>query len=206
MISEGVVVLGAGGHSKVAISTLQAAGIHAQAVLDDDPQKWNTEILGVKILGPIDTESLRDFSCGVIAIGENPIRKEVANRIQLRWITVVHPAAYVHSSVRLGPGTIVFAGAIIQPGTEIGEHVIVNTGATIDHDCSIADFAHVCPGVHLAGGVTVGEGTLLGICSCAIPRIRIGSWSLVGAGSAVVRDLPDGVVAAGIPARTLRAK
>ncbi|MBN1877732.1 MAG: transferase, partial [Anaerolineae bacterium] len=37
---ESVCVLGAGGHAKVVISTLQAAGYRVEAVYDDDAQKW----------------------------------------------------------------------------------------------------------------------------------------------------------------------
>ena len=58
--------------------------------------------------------------------------------------------------------TAVFAGVVIQPDACVGRHVIVNTGASVDHDCVISDFAHVAPGVRLAGGVTVAEGVFIG--------------------------------------------
>ncbi|NLB74776.1 MAG: acetyltransferase, partial [Firmicutes bacterium] len=49
-------------------------------------------------------------------------------------------------------------GAIVNAGTVVGQHAILNTGCTIDHDCKIGSYAHISPGVNLAGGVTVGEG------------------------------------------------
>ena len=45
---------------------------------------------------------------------------------------------------------------------------------------------------------------MLGIGSVAIPGVRIGAWTTVGAGAAVVRDVPDRVVAMGVPARVKR--
>jgi acetyltransferase-like isoleucine patch superfamily enzyme len=79
----------------------------------------------------------------------------------------------------------------------------VNTGATIDHDCIIGDYAHLAPGVHRAGSVQVGEGAFLGIGSVVIPGVKIGRWSTLGAGGVATRDLADGVVAVGVPARAL---
>ena len=116
---------------------------------------------------------------------------------------VVHPSAYVHPSAKLGRGTVVFAGAVVQPDAVIGDHVIVNTGATIDHDCIVGDYAHLAPGVHLAGAVQVGEGAFLGIGSVVCPGIKVGRWATLGAGGVAIRDVADGVVAVGIPARTL---
>ncbi len=92
----------------------------------------------------------------------------------------------------------------MNAGTVVGQHAIINTGCTIDHDCMIGNYAHISPGVNLAGGVAVGEGTHLGISSCVIPRCSIGDWSVVGAGAAVVRDIPSRCVAVGVPAKPIR--
>ena len=92
------------------------------------------------------------------------------------------------------------AGAIVQPGAKIGRHCIINTGACVDHDCIIEDFVHIGPNSALAGGVTVGEGTFVGIGSSVVPYVTIGKWSTIGAGSAVITDIPDNCMAAGVPA------
>jgi sugar O-acyltransferase (sialic acid O-acetyltransferase NeuD family) len=141
---------------------------------------------------------------GIIGIGDNAQRREMARALNFEWRTVVHPSAWVHPSAKLGRGTVVFAGAVVQPDAVIGDHVIVNTGATIDHDCIIEDYAHLAPGVHLAGSVHVGEGAFLGIGSGVIPGVKVGRWSTLGAGAVATRDVPDGVVAVGVPARALR--
>ncbi len=198
--AQKIAVIGAGGHAKVVISTLAAAGQLAVVAFDDDPSRWGSEVLGVPVPGPITGAVNAAFDSALIAIGNNARRKEIAGTVNLEWITVIHPSAYVHSAVKLGEGTVVFAGAVIQPETVIGDHVIVNTGATIDHDCRIADFAHIAPGASLAGNVVVGEGTLVGIGSSVIPGIRIGSWATLGAGAVAVRDIPDHAVAIGVPA------
>jgi acetyltransferase EpsM len=48
--------------------------------------------------------------------------------------------------------------------------------------------------------VHVGEGAFLGIGSVS-PGVRIGRWTTLGAGAVAIRDLADGAVAVGVPAR-----
>lgn len=196
-----VAVLGAGGHAKVVIATLQAAGYESLMVFDDARNKWGSRILGYSVAGPISEAQAKNVRHGVIAIGSNSQRKEMAARVSLDWLSVIHPAATLHASVVIGAGTVVFAGAVIQPDTVVGEHAILNTGATVDHDGRIGDYSHIAPRAALCGGVVIGEGSLVGVGASAVPGVRIGTWSTVGAGAAVVDDVPDRTVVIGIPAR-----
>jgi sugar O-acyltransferase (sialic acid O-acetyltransferase NeuD family) len=197
------VVIGGGGHAKVVIASIEAAGDVVLHVLDDDPSRWGTTLLGRPVMGPVSQELVPRDAHAVLAIGAGRVRSALAAKLSVRWGTVVHPSAVVHSSVVLGEGTVVFAGAVIQPDTTVGPHVIINTSASVDHDGNLGAYVHIAPGVHLAGQVTVGEGTLVGVGSAVIPQITIGAWSTVGAGSAVVHDVADGVTVAGRPARAV---
>lgn len=196
-----LVVIGAGGHAKVVVATARAAGFDVVAVLDDDGSRRGRAILGARVEGTTAELGRWPDALALLAIGSNRVRKELAARLPARWATLVHPSAVVHESVRIGEGTVVFAGAVIQPDTVLGAHVIVNTAASIDHDCQVGDFAHVAPGSHLAGGVSLGEGAFLGIGAKVIPGRRVGSWATVGAGGVVIRDIGEGCVAVGVPAR-----
>lgn len=202
IVESSVIVMGGGGHAKVVISTLHAAGYRVSGVFDDDVEKIGQKILGVEILGTLNDVPDTSKAAGVIAVGDNHTRARIVSRFpSIQWVSVVHPQAYVAETAEIGCGTVVFAGAIIQPGSVIGEYVIINTGATVDHDCVIEDFVHIAPGCHLAGGVHLGTGAFLGIGSAVIPYKKVGTWAIVGAGGVVTKDLPDGVCATGIPAR-----
>jgi sugar O-acyltransferase (sialic acid O-acetyltransferase NeuD family) len=196
----GVAIIGGGGHARVVISTLRAAGVEAAAVFDDDPGRRGTRVLGVEVVGPVASVADHPSEFGIVAVGDNRVRKAIVGRVGLRWVTAVHPRALVDPSARVGAGAVVFAGAVVQPGAVIGEHAVVNTGVIIEHDCTIGDFAQAASGTCLAGAVRVGEGAMLGVGTLAVPGVRVGAWSTLGAGSVVVRDLPDGVVAFGVPA------
>ncbi len=200
------VVIGAGGHGKVIISLLQELGFKVSMVLDDNPSRWGENILSVPVKGPVE-EILRMQDIGaVIGIGNNPTRLEVAKKNHdIHWITAIHPFSWVHPSVKIGEGSVVFAGSVIQPDTVIGKHCIINTGVTIDHDCQIGDGVHIAPGCHLAGNITIEEGSFLGVGVSVIPGCTIGKGTIVGAGATVITDLPEMVVAVGTPARPVRS-
>lgn len=201
-----VAVLGGGGHAKVVIATLQAAGLAVAAIFDDDVAKHGSVLLGVEVRGTLAEFVRSSYRHAVIAVGNNAARMRLAEAVQnqlpdVEWITVIHPQTCVHQSVRLGAGTVVFAGAVVQPDTVIGAHAVINTAATVDHDCLIGDFVHIAPGTHLAGGVRIDRGAFIGIGASIIPGCTVGEWATVGAGAAVVKDIPAKATAVGVPAR-----
>lgn len=161
-----LVVVGAGGHGKVVLSTALEAGYEVLAALDDDPGKWGTDLLGVPIWGPISSfrRFIEEGARYVLAIGDNKLRKDLANRMSgVSWAILVHPRAYVHATASLGEGTVVFAGAVVQPMVRVGRHVILNTSSVVEHDCQIGDWVHLASGARLAGSAKLGEGASWGL-------------------------------------------
>jgi sugar O-acyltransferase (sialic acid O-acetyltransferase NeuD family) len=198
------VIIGAGGHAKVVIATVEAASGRVVRVLDDDPSRRGSLLLGHVVAGPVLEDLIPDDAAVLIAVGANSTRAAIAARLRVAFGIAIHPSAIVHPSVSIGEGSVVFAGSVLQPGVKVGRHVIVNTAASIDHDCSLGDFVHVAPGCRLAGDVHLGEGAFMGVGASAIPGSRVGSWSTIGAGGVVIGTVAANVVAVGAPARVLR--
>jgi acetyltransferase EpsM len=191
-------LLGFGGHAKVLIDIAQLNGLSINSLYDDDIRKQNKIYNSIAIKAPIDYDSPDNI---IIAIGDNRIRKNISIKAtKAHWTSIIHPSAIISKDVYIGEGTVIMAGVIIQPGSTIGRHCIINTGACIDHDCFIEDFVHIAPKAALAGGVMIGEGTLIGIGSSIVPNVTIGKWSTIGAGAAVICDIPDNCIAVGVPA------
>ena len=199
-------VIGAGGHAKVVISTLRAAGWQVTGVYDDQPSLQGSLVLDVPVVGPIAAIREQAGRPAIIAIGQNAVRRRISREYSLHWVTAIHPRACVDPTAVIEPGAVIFAGAIIQPCVRVGIHAIVNTAATVDHDCVLEPFVQLAPGVHLSGQVSVGEGAFLGTGSSTIQRVKIGAWAVVGAGAVVIRDLAEGVTAVGVPARVIPRK
>jgi UDP-N-acetylbacillosamine N-acetyltransferase len=205
-------IWGIGGHAKVVADMVRAEGQYVIAAFIDDADPSPTDTFrGVPIVTrPEFPERLQRLEVGamVIAVGDNRARMRlgaVARAQGFRLATVIHPRAVVSSDSVIGAGTVIMAGAIVNPDAVVGEHAIINTGATVDHDCNLGDGVHISPGAHLAGSVRVGQGTWIGIGACVSNGIRIGSNSVIGAGSVVIDDVPDDVVAYGIPALVVRS-
>lgn len=190
--------MGAGGHGKVVCRVAQRAGFEVVGFYDD---LATGQVLGLPVLGRFSEASSFEGKL-FVSLGRNQLRAEWF--CASRSVVLVDPSAVVDATVRVGLGTVIMAGAVVNVDTVIGRNCILNTGCTVDHDCVIEDHAHLCPGTHLAGTVRVGEGAMLGTGVSVIPGRTIGARSVVGAGAAVVRDLPAGIVATGVPARVVR--
>jgi sugar O-acyltransferase (sialic acid O-acetyltransferase NeuD family) len=179
----------------------------AVGYLDDDPHLQGAVRLGLPVLGSIGNLAEVEHEGVVIAIGDNGTRAriftELASRGE-RLFTACHPDARLGMEVSVGAGTMICAGVVINAASSVGANVIVNTGCTIDHHNVIGDHAHLAPGVHTGGDVQVGEGCLVGIGSTILPGVRVGSWSIIGAGSVVTKIIPERVLALGAPARVVR--
>jgi UDP-perosamine 4-acetyltransferase len=204
-----VVLLGAGGHAKVVIEILEETG-DFEIVGCLSPTAQESTLLGYPILGGDDLLPAL-FQQGVrhafVAVGANAARRRLAQKVResgFDLASAICPRALVSPRARLGRGVAVMPGAVINVDTVVGEGAIVNTAAVLDHDDFIGAFAHVAPGASLAGSVTAQEGAFLGTGCSVIPGIIIGTWTVVGAGAVVIRDLPADVTAVGVPARVIK--
>lgn len=199
-----LIIIGAGGHGKVAADIARKNGYDNIVFLDDDLTKNCPEY---PVVGK--SSDLKNFT-GVdifVAIGNAAIRKRLYEQIILlgnNIVSLVHPSAIIGNDVSIGIGTVVMAGAVINPGTRIGEMCIINTCATVGHDNHIGSFVHISSGAHLAGTVVVGEYTWIGVGATVINNVAIHSNCFIGAGTVVIKNIIRPGVYVGVPAKFLR--
>jgi sugar O-acyltransferase (sialic acid O-acetyltransferase NeuD family) len=147
----------------------------------------------------------------VVAVGDNTVRAGLVARVRaehpdLALVSAVHPAAVVARDAVLGPGVTLMAGAVVANGCTIGEGALLGTNASIDHDGVLGAWASLAPGVATGGNVTIGAYSAIGVGAALIHGVTVGPHSVVGAGAVVLRDVPDHVVAHGVPAVVARAR
>lgn len=206
---QDIVVIGAGGHAKVVARSLrEGGGWHVVGFIDDqNPARAGERFGGATVLGArAALAALREqgVAAAVIGFGDNRARLAFDGWLaQAGWQrpAIVDPSARVGDDVVLGPGCYVAAGAIVEPGVVLGSQVIVNSAAVLCHDGVVDDGAHLCPRSCFGGHVQIGRRSWIGIGATVRDRVCIGADVLIGAGSLVLRNVADGVVAYGHPAR-----
>lgn len=216
MVSSDIVIVGTGGSGREHLCVIND-------INDLTPGTWNLvgflasepppagliEVIGSQYLGSgKDPDILRDLAGAsfVVGIGNSAIRRRVTRELEgagLVQSTLIHPSAWVGPDVVIGRGSVVCAGAVITTSVRIGESCQVNVNCSISHDVVIGDFVTLTPAVALTGNVTVGDDVSVGTNACAIPGVRIGSRSTVGAGAVVTRNVRPGATVVGVPAREI---
>lgn len=196
-----LVIIGASGHGKVVADIAVKNGYKDIVFLDDN--ETVKECGGYPVMGKsADSEK---YGCEVfVAIGNAAIRQQIQEQLEASGIkipTFIHPSAVIAEDVLIGAGTVVMAGAVINPGSTVGRGCILNTCSSVDHDCRVADFVHVSVGAHLAGTVTIGERTWIGIGSVVSNNLQITHDCMIGAGAVVVKNILEIGTYKGVPAK-----
>ena len=193
-----LIIVGAGGHGKVIADNALKNGYETICFVDDQAQG---EVMGFPIIGVCaDLEKLNDGKTDfVIGIGNNTVRKKIAQRYEINWVTIIHPSAQIAFNVKIGKGTVVMANAVINACATVSEHCIINTGAIIEHDNVIENYVHISPNAALGGTVCVGALSHIGIGATVKNNIDICSECTIGAGAVVVKNITEKGIYVGIP-------
>ncbi|MDD2236520.1 MAG: acetyltransferase [Kiritimatiellae bacterium] len=192
-------LIGASGHAKVIVDIIRANGGEVVDLFDKNTAI--TSLMGIPVIGEYSSEQHRHPI--IVSIGDNYTRKRVVRETKPVFGRACHPSAVIANSVVWDEGTVIMHRVVVQADTKIGKHCIINTAASVDHDCVLEDFVHVGPNCGVCGGVSIGEGTLLGVGCSVIPGIKVGKWCMIGAGSVIIRDVPDGATVVGNPGKII---
>lgn len=208
-----IVIIGAGGFGREVLDVFEADNkrYNTWAILgfiDDNPQTQGQRIRGYPVIGGVDWFSKPEAKKvkTVVAVGDNRVRKKIAEKAKsygAKFCNIIHPSVTMTPYIKLGEGIIVTAGCIFTNNIKIQDHVIINLDVTVGHDAVLENFVNLNPGVHINGNNKILEGAYIGTGAVTIQDITIGKWSIIGAGAVVVKNIPEKVVAIGVPAKPI---
>ncbi len=209
-----IVFWGATGHAKVLREFIGQIGYTLIALFDNDtrvspPFPDIPVYYGLEGFNSWRKEQEGWETAGLVAIGgsRGRDRLEIQGFLEsnhIKSIIAIHPTAFVAADAQISLGSQILANATVCTGVRLGEACIVNTASSVDHETVLGKGVHIAPGVTLAGCVSVGDYSLIGVGAVVLPRIKIGSDVIVGAGSVVTRDIPDCTIVYGNPAKIQR--
>ncbi len=190
-------IYGASGHGRVVLDICQQSVCTIHGFIDDNKSLKRCSGYEVKhLISPTDLI--------VLGVGRNQVRKKIFEKFEQQiFDAITHPSAIVSLTSKIGKGTVLMARAVVNPNALIGDACIINTAAIIEHDCVVMNFSHISPGAILCGGVQVGSNSHVGAGAVVLPGLEIGDNCTLGAGAVVTRNVPNGKVVAGNPAKPL---
>jgi sugar O-acyltransferase (sialic acid O-acetyltransferase NeuD family) len=122
-----------------------------------------------------------------------------------QYATLIHPSSVCSRTARLGSGVHISPLSAVAPYAILGNFTVINRNVSIGHHTILGDFVTFNPGSNVAGCCNIGAGVTIGAGATIVDNIRIGKGSIIGAGSVVTKDIPDNVMAYGIPAKIIKS-
>ena len=141
--------------------------------------------------------------------------------------TIIYPFTVIERGVKIGRCCSVGPFAHLRQGTELKDGVVAGNfseivrsrlGASVlaKHFCYLGD-SRIGPKANIGAGTvtanfdgrkksvtTIKEGAAIGSDTVLVAPVKVGQNAITGAGSAVIRDVPDNATAVGVPARLLK--
>jgi sugar O-acyltransferase (sialic acid O-acetyltransferase NeuD family) len=145
----------------------------------------------------------------VCGVGSSELRRQMVQRatqLGVKFTSLVHPTTLLTSRVSFGVGTVVLGRCTFSNQVRVGDHVHISINCTLGHDAMLDNYVSMAPGVHVSGNVHLKEGANIGTGTVIIERKVIGDWSIVGAGSTVVKDVPANSTVVGVPGKVIKER
>ena len=202
-ITMELIIIGAGGHAAEIqdyvcfYNDLQVKGGNKYIIkgfLDDNPKSYSQYQFNAPFLGDIKSHKVDEKLSYLVGIASVKYRRpiiEMFKNKQAKFITFIHPSAFVSKSSEIGEGVVIAPNVNIGPNVKIGKFNLINSRASIGHDTSIGNFNFITPNVCFSGFTKIGDENMFGINSATIPNINVGSRNIISAGMILDKNVND---------------
>lgn len=190
-----ILIIGIGARARCDADIVRSLGMEVHEFIDAEVQ--DDEIVELVEWSPT--------KHAIISHGDAHRRNHLVELLsrRLTFTRIISPRAYVSDDASIMMDTVIYPNATIMPHAVVGAHTKVDAGCVVSHDCHVGAYVNLAAGVVLGGRVRVGKLTSLHVNSAIIPGVSVGEDCVVGAGAVVLRDVRDGRMVFGNPARAI---
>ncbi|HME41676.1 MAG TPA: acetyltransferase [Syntrophorhabdales bacterium] len=215
-MSQKIVIIGAGGFACQLLDFMDACNRSEPryeilgCIVEPAYGEAGVQVNGFPILGDFDW-----FGCyqgevlAVSAVAAPEVRFRLVERAKewgVRFCNVADPTAVLTRHMSIGEDVVLGTGCIVNFQSRIGSHVHVNLQCTIGERAVLEDFVTLAPAVHISGSVTIGRGAFIGTGANINEKLHIGEWSVIGAGSTIIHDVPPNTTVVGVPGKVIKTR
>lgn len=158
------------------------------------------------IISSVEDYKIKPNDMFFVAMGDSKWRRHYAELLKARgarFHTIICTNSYVNPTAQIGEGSFISGWTTISDNATIGSHVMIHGLCTIGHDVRIDDYASIEAYSFVGGQAIIGQECVLHPHTTVLRHIKLGKQAEVGAGSVVMRDVPDGMHVHGNPAKKI---
>lgn len=207
---EKIVLIGGGDFAKKVFYLLKSQNQYDVVGYTDVEDKG--QLLSVPYLGK-DTDfwmKQKDLPAEnvVLCIAGNikllPIKEKIIKNYKslgVKFPKIISDNCFVHESVKLEEGVIIFDQVYVDFDTLIGKFSVLNLKCTIGHDAKIGSNTLISPHVFIGGGADIGDNSFVGSNGTVNPYLKICDNTVIGSSSVATKDIDKSGIYIGVPAK-----
>lgn len=204
-MKEKLILIGAGGHCKSVVDSIDTEKYEIVGFLDENKSgiHLNKPIFGNKIE---DIEDYRKYKY-FVSIGGIEARKMWYERLikyKLETVNIIDKTAIISPTAVIGKGNFIGKFAILNAEVCIGDNNVINTKALLEHECKIGNHCHISTNSAVNGEVLIGDCVFMGSSSVCNGQLKIGENSIIGSGSVIIKDIEPNNTVVGVPGRVIK--
>tara|TARA_B100000941_G_C28307842_1_gene449917 strand:- start:76 stop:714 length:639 start_codon:yes stop_codon:yes gene_type:complete len=211
-MTKELIIIGAGSFASEIISLIKRVNKHNKyweilGLIDDDPKLHGAIIDSHKVFGGFDWLVNYKKALGIVfAIGNRKIVSKMVSQLEnnekIFFPNIIDPSVGI-DHIKIGQGIVIFQGSIISTNAKLNNHITIGFNTVIGHHTIVGDLCFIGSGVVINGCVDISRGVFFGANSTCVPAIKIGKYSTIGLGSAVMNNVKDGKTMIGVPAKSV---